>query len=173
MPHDEDKKSAPRPLGRRAMLTLAGTFGVYAGLTATHRGEFWPLSIFPMFSLAGRPWRRALMVALAEPAEAFVWTPTTLEALPGSPASTTSVGLSANDMSKFVQLTEDWDAARVATLREFWQPMLDEGATLLLYRADGHLDDDDGVITELVPLVMLRPEGHEVNPNLNQQGVPS
>jgi len=171
MAGDREERPPNRVLSRRALLTLGTTFGAYAALTATHRGEFWPLSIFPMFSLAGRPWRRALMVALSDAGEPVRWSPTTLDALPGAPVSTTSVGLSTNDMSKFVQLPDRWDAARVATLREFWEPLLDEGEALLLLRADGHLTEDGSVSTQLTPLVVLRPHGHEVNPHLEQGSV--
>ncbi|MBV1858163.1 MAG: hypothetical protein KUG77_07095 [Nannocystaceae bacterium] len=173
MPGAQDERLETRSLSRRALLTLAGTFGLYAGLTATHRGEFWPLSIFPMFSLAGRPWRRALMVELHDEATPVSWTPTTLDALPGTPVSTKSVGLSTNDMSKFVQLTEHWDTARVATLRTFWQPLLDDGAVLLLMGADGHLTDGGEVVTALTPLVVLRRSTQEVNPHLEQDGAPT
>lgn len=30
-------------------------------LVSTHRGEFWPFSIFPMFSQAGNPWSRGVV----------------------------------------------------------------------------------------------------------------
>jgi len=151
-------------LNRRAFLALGTTFGVYAGLVATHRGEFWPLSIFPMFSLAGRPWRRALVVEV-DASERVRWATTTLDALPGTPVSAKRAGLNTNDMSKFVQLTETWDAERIEGLREFWRPLLDEGRHLLLLRADGHLEGDD-VVTALTPLVHFWAEGHTINPTL-------
>lgn len=33
---------------------------LYLFLVATHQGEFWPFSIFPMFSQAGKPWNHAI-----------------------------------------------------------------------------------------------------------------
>lgn len=150
-------------LGRRGFFALTTTFAAYAALVATHRGEFWPFSIYPMFSLAGRPWRRALMVEVAPSAE-VEWVPTTLDALPGPPVSTASIGISTNDMSKFVQLTDVWDDERIATLREQWSPVLAEGRSLLLFRADGHLERGGEVVTELTPLVRLDTDGHRVNP---------
>lgn len=155
-------------LNRRGFLTIATTFGVYAGLVSTHRGEFWPLSIFPMFSLAGRPWRRALMVELPPQTSQVAWTPTTLDALPGTPVSTVEVGVSTNDMSKFVQLTDSWDAEAIETLRELWRPVLEEGRQLLLLRADGHLDGET-VVTEITPLVHIWDAGHAVNPTLESE----
>src|SRR5262245_41465505 len=47
---------------RRAALALAGVSLAHALLAATHGGEFWPFSIYPMFSQAGRSWARALVV---------------------------------------------------------------------------------------------------------------
>lgn len=49
-------------LPRREVNVLAGTFVLTAILLATHLGEFWPFSIYPMFSKAGEPWTRALIV---------------------------------------------------------------------------------------------------------------
>lgn len=157
----------PTTHSRRAVLALVTNFGVYAGLVATHRGEFWPLSIYPMFSLAGRPWRRALMVELP-PGAQVRWESTTLDSLPGAPLSTEAVGVSTNDMSKFVQLTERWDDAAVATMRELWWPVLEDGRVLLLLRADGHLDASGTVITRLTPLLRLTATDGVVNPTLKE-----
>ena len=118
-----------------------------------------------MFSLAGRPWRRALMVELPARTARVSWSKTTLDALPGTPLSTEKIGVSTNDMSKFVQLTDTWDAEAIETLRELWRPVLEEGRQLLLLRADGHLDGED-VLTEITPLVHLWDAGHAVNPSL-------
>lgn len=157
------KPSSSDTLNRRAFLALGASFGVYAGLVATHRGEFWPLSIYPMFSLAGRPWRRSLVVEI-EPGAPVVWRPTTLDELPGTPVSAKKAGVNTNDMSKFVQLTERWDRERVDAFRKFWHPLLEAGKHLLLLRADGRLDEGD-VVTTITPLVHLWSDGYAVNPD--------
>ena len=157
------KHSTSDTLNRRAFLALGASFGAYAGLVATHRGEFWPLSIYPMFSLAGRPWRRSMVVEI-EPGAAIAWRETTLDNLPGTPVSAKKAGANTNDMSKFVQLTERWDRDRVDAFREFWRPLLEEGKHLLLLRADGRLEEGD-VVTTITPLVHLWDEGYAVNPN--------
>ena len=46
---------------RKALRITLGTLIVYALLVATHLGEFWPFSIYPMFSQAGNPWSRAVV----------------------------------------------------------------------------------------------------------------
>ena len=37
------------------------SFIIYGALVATHEGEYWPFSIYPMFSKAGNPWTRAIV----------------------------------------------------------------------------------------------------------------
>lgn len=46
---------------KRALHIVGGVLVVYALLVATHLGEFWPFSIYPMFSQAGTPWTRAVV----------------------------------------------------------------------------------------------------------------
>lgn len=50
----------PRPL--REVRLLVGTFLVSGCLLATNLGEFWPFSIYPMFSKAGGAWTRAVVL---------------------------------------------------------------------------------------------------------------
>ncbi len=153
-------------LQRRAMLTLGATFGVYALSVATHRGEFWPFSIFPMFSLAGRPWTRALMIDVTAHGDVG-WGPWTLDTLPGDPVPTRQVGTSTNDMSKMIQLTTAWTDERIETLRSLWGPALEGGRTLMLLRADGKLVGDAGdVEISLQGLVRITEAAAAVNPSM-------
>jgi hypothetical protein len=39
---------------------------IYAVLVASHEGEFWPFSIYPMFSQAGNPWTRAMVIDVTD-----------------------------------------------------------------------------------------------------------
>lgn len=46
---------------RKVRILFLVLIPVYALLVATHQGEFWPFSIFPMFSQAGKTWDHAIV----------------------------------------------------------------------------------------------------------------
>lgn len=156
-------------LGRRALLATGGVVAVYTVSVATHLGEFWPFSIFPMFSRAGRPWKRALLIDVSEHKDSSDWGPWTLEALPGPAVSTRSLGVNTNDLAKFVQLTKVWDEQRITTLRSLCEPALARGATLMLLKAEGKLLADGSVDVSLTPLVRLDSTTATVNAQLSTE----
>jgi hypothetical protein len=149
---------------RRALVALAVTLGVYTLSVATHLGEFWPFSIYPMFSQAGKPWTRATVIDVTDAAPGTGFGPWAFHELPGPVRAANSVGISTNDMSKFVQLTHDWTPERQRALRALWQPALDEGRSLLLLRVNGRLDPAGGVEVKYTGLVRMEPEGTFLNP---------
>ena len=64
---------APRGLGSqpghvrrngRDVRLLLGAFWISGALLATNLGEFWPFSIYPMFSKAGGEWTRAVVLEI-------------------------------------------------------------------------------------------------------------
>lgn len=149
----------------RAMLAIGVTFAVYVVTVASHLGEFFPFSIYPMFSQAGKPWTRALMVEV-EPSTSDAWGPWTLQDLPGAPFVNDSIGVNTNDLSKFIQLTDDWTDERVATLRKLYAPALADGRSLLLLRGQGKLVGEDEVAIAMTGLIRIDPEQSVVNPAL-------
>ena len=42
-------------------------------LLPSHEGEFWPFSIYPMFSQAGNPWTRAMVLDVTTTPDAELW----------------------------------------------------------------------------------------------------
>lgn len=158
-----------RRLNRRAMLATGGVLGVYVASVASHLGEFWPFSIYPMFSRAGRPWTRAMIIDVSEQANSSDWGPWSPTALPGPAVSTQSLGINTNDLSKFVQLTSEWTEQRLATLRRLCEPALAKGATLMLLRADGKLTENGDVDISLTPLVRIDARTATVNAQLETE----
>lgn len=154
------------------MLAVGGTLGVYTVSVATHLGEFWPFSIFPMFSQAGKPWVRALMVDITDAAEPPGWGPYTLTDLPGVPYAGRSVGVSANDLAKFAKLTDNWTEERIKALRELYASPLAERRELMLLRARGRFEqgaDGKSVVISLEGVIRLRQAGEQLNPDLEQK----
>ena len=151
---------------RRARNLLAGLFLTCALLTATHLGEFWPYSIYPMFSQGGKPWVRSLIRDVSADPDAGLWRVATAEALPGQPFALAAAGASQNDLSDFLSKSTDWGARRVATMRKVLGP---DAYTkdLLVMRVDGRLGEGDAVDVTYTPFLLLTPDSAYFNPNLD------
>ncbi len=141
----------PRRAGRALliMVLIGGT------LVATHEGEFWPFSIYPMFSQAGRPWNRMLVRDVTTVAETELTQDRSPEDLPGSPLALHALGIPQNDFNKLIKLTDVWTDERKAVLRGMFQSVLDQGRTLLVYRVHGDVTDDGQAYSIAEPLVLL------------------
>ena len=147
-------RASAAPL-RRARRLLGGVFLCFALLVGAHQGEFWPFSIFQMFSSAGQPWTRAIVRDVTEvPVPPLA--PVPLADLPGEPVPLQAVGLNQNDLSQYIARTESWDRASQDGLRALL------GATahtrsLLIYRVEGRLGEPS-VVVEAVPLLLFAPD---------------
>lgn len=149
----------------RARSILLGTLLVYGLLVATHEGEFWPFSIYPMFSQAGNPWSRAV-VREVSPTEAVPWTSvSSFDALPGSPFPLAEHGIDPIDLANFVSKTQTWDADRLNGLRTMFYDRVDQQG-LLVVRVNGRLAGQDTVALEYVPYVLMRTDTTALNPSL-------
>lgn len=151
---------------RRSLHLLIGTLVVYALLVAPHEGEFWPFSIYPMFSQGGHDWSRAVVRELPEEAESpFDWAATTNEAgLPGEGFPLSRHGIDEIDLTNFVSKTERWTPERASALQHMFYDRL-EGRALLVMRVNGRLEADS-VEVEYVPYALLRADTTVLNPGL-------
>jgi hypothetical protein len=143
-------------LRTRALRLLLGTFVLYGVLVATHEGEFWPFSIFPMFSQAGGEWSRAVVREVAREDAPTDWEPLLRTELPGAPLALTDYGL-RHDLANFIARTEHWDDRRVQGLRRMLAEPL-EARSLLVYRVRGRLADGDNVRVRFIPYAYLAPD---------------
>ena len=98
----------------RASRVLALSLAVYVLLVAANEGEFWPASIYPMFSIAGRPWTRALTRDVEAVPDSARWRVTDLDGLPGRPVVLPEIGIDPIDFANFLSKTKSWDEDRVA-----------------------------------------------------------
>jgi hypothetical protein len=147
------------------MLAVGFTLAVWALAVLPHRGEFWPFSIYPMFARAGRPWTNALVVEV-DPHARRDWGPWTLQNLPGRVYPTQPVGVSAADVSQLVKLTASWTDEKIGLTRRLFHAALAEGRTLMIVRSDGRLTRDLEVAVDLAGVLLIGPDGHELNPGL-------
>ena len=154
------------PYGRAGRVP-GTTFVVMALLVTTHLGEFWPFSIFPMFSQGGKPWIPSHVREVEVVEDGQQWLPVSnVEALPGIPYALDDAGINQNDMANFLFKSKTWDAARVAGMRRLFGDDLDL-RNLLIYRVDGRLADLDSVEMVYTPFLFLTPESTYFNPNLS------
>ncbi len=149
---------------RKAGRALLVFFLVHAVLVATHLGEFWPSSIYPMFSQGGNPWSRALVREVSAPVDSAFWTSATFETLPGEPFALDRVGVNQNDVANFIAKSDTWNERRVRAMRRMFDEALDE-RNLLLMRANGVIEGDTVAVT-FTPFLLLGTDSTYFNPHL-------
>lgn len=150
---------------RRARAALLGTLLVYVLLVATHAGEFWPFSIYPMFSQAGHPWSRAVVRDVSD-VDPVAWdTLSAPDALPGTPFPLAKHGIDPIDLANFVSKTTAWNAARISGLRTMFYDQVSE-RDLLVMRVNGRLVGSDSVAVAFIPYVLVRADTASANPLL-------
>ena len=149
---------------QKSIALLLGTFVAYGVLVATNEGEFWPFSIYPMFSQAGKPWSRAVVVEVED--DIIAWDTLTASELPGRPYALLEHGIDPIDLSNFVSKTRVWDEARVSGLHRMFGYRGGEYGKLVVMRVNGVLTPSDSVILNFVPYAALSDEGVDLNPVL-------
>jgi hypothetical protein len=150
---------------RRALHAVSCTLAVYALAVLAHSGEFWPFSIYPMFARAGQPWTHALVIEVDRDGQRD-WGPWRLNALPGAVYPALSAGVKAKDLSQVVRLTADWTEERIVQLRNLFGVPLSAGSTLMILRVDGRLSRAAEVEVEATGVILIAPDGNELNPQL-------
>jgi hypothetical protein len=152
-------------LHRRSLRLFGGTLLVYALLVATHLGEFWPFSIYPMFSQAGNPWSRAVVRSVPDVPRDASWDTLTVEALPGEPFALEDHDVDNIDLANYVSKTETWNASRRSALQRLFREDLDEHR-LLIMRVNGRLQPDGAVTVRYVPYLYVGADTTALNPAL-------
>ncbi len=127
-------------------------------------GEFWPFSIYPMFSRGGHPWVRSHMREIDDPADPQLWRVRTIDELPGRPYALNPRGINQNDIANYIAKARSWDAQRVDGLRSVFEEDLRQ-KNLLLYRVDGTLAGDS-VLVAFTPFLLMAPDTTTFNPTL-------
>lgn len=157
------------PALKKASKATVITIIVYSVLVATHLGEFWPFSIFPMFSQAGNPWTRAMSMDVTDEYEQLgeiIWTIDKVESLPGKNFALRQYGVDQIDFANFVSKTRDWNEVRIQALRNMLGETNLENRYLMIYKVTGKMTDDDEVVITATPFLLLTPEGNKMNPLL-------
>lgn len=139
------------------MVLLVITFVVFGTTVSTHLGEFWPFSIYPMFSSAGNPWTRAIVQEVgADETAALAWQPVAASGLPGETLPLTRHGISQNDLSDLLGRTSQWTDRHTRTVASMFDRVELDGSHLIVYRVGGTLHSS-GVDIIAVPWILIRP----------------
>lgn len=155
----------PIPLLRQRRF-FWGIFLAQALLVATHLGEFWPFSVYPMFSQAGRTWTRSLIRDVSDLSTNEYWQTRTFETLPGKAFAMDEIGINQNDIANFIQKIDGWGPANRENIRGLFKSQL-ANRKLLLYEVKGSLTDDKEVIQHYKPLLLMHKDSTTLNPDLN------
>ncbi len=153
---------------KRGMRVIGVILLVFAVLVAPHEGEFWPFSIYPMFSQAGNPWTRAMILDVTDYDEEEIWEQRTIDDFIGDPVSVRSYGVDGIDFANFVSKTDRWTQERREALRSMFSLNTFNDKKWLVVKAKGHLAGQDSVAVDIIPWILLTDEGTELNPNINQ-----
>ncbi len=141
---------------------------VYAALVATHEGEFWPFSIYPMFSQAGNPWTRAIVLDVTEVPDDEIWNQRTLTDLSVEPVPVRNYGVDQIDFSNFVSKTTHWTESRRNALRSMFGSENIGNERWMASKAQGKLVGEDSVVVIIQPFLMITADSVYMNPNLNE-----
>jgi len=157
---------SPSPFYRKSISILFATLLVYASLVATHQGEFWPFSIYPMFSRGGFPWSRVLVREVPNAPAVDEWQVLSLDELPGAAFALEPAGISTNDLANFMARTRDWNEDRIRDLTYLFRDAIRD-RSLLILRVDGRIDTSDSVRIAATPFALLTPRATVINPSLD------
>ena len=153
---------------KRGMKVIGVLLLVFAILVAPHEGEFWPFSIYPMFSQAGNPWTRAMILDVTDYDKEEIWEQRTIDDFIGDPVSVRSYGVDGIDLANFVSKTDRWTQERREALRSMFDLSVFNEKKWLVVKAKGHLEGQDSVTVDIIPWVLLTDKGTELNPNINR-----
>jgi len=150
---------------RKALRILLVIVFLYGVLVATHEGEFWPFSIYPMFSKAGKPWTRALVRDVTMVQQDTRWDTLSFSQLPGEEFPMNEVGINTNDLANFVQKAGEWNATRVNGIRKLFKSELDN-RELMVMKVNGYLDksNQDSITIDYIPYILIKSDTTLLNP---------
>jgi hypothetical protein len=153
-------------LRKRSIRILGAVLAVYALLVATHLGEFWPFSIYPMFSQAGQPWTRAVVREMPDDVDRVSsWDAVPFQDLPGKPYPLVPRGINTNDVANYVSKVETWTPERRNGLRNLFVKSQTLDRPVLVMRVRGALQNDS-VAVRATPVMLVTNDTLDLHPKL-------
>jgi hypothetical protein len=146
--------------------TLLVVFLINAILVSTHKGEFWPFSIFPMFSQAGNPWSRGVVIEVDDMNREDLWEIKSLSSIDDRVVALSEHGIDDIDYANFISKTKNWDEERIQALRNLFQIEQQGDAKWLASRVTGYLTEQDSVVVKVIPMFLVTSDTTYKNPDL-------
>lgn len=153
---------------KKGMKIIGISLLIYGLLVATHKGEFWPFSIYPMFSKAGQPWTRAIVLDVTDLSEGEIWQTRTLHDLSVEPVPIGDFGIDQIDYSNFMSKTDNWTESRRNALQRMFGPENVGQQRWMASKAHGELIGTDSVAVRIVPFLLVTADSVYTNPNLSE-----
>lgn len=153
---------------RRGMKIIGILLVIYGLLVATHKGEFWPFSVYPMFSQAGNPWTRAIVLDVTDTPDDKLWQTRTVTDLDLDAVGIGKIGVDQIDFSNFISKTENWTENRRNALRLMFGPDNIGNERWMTAKANGRLIGTDSVAVVIQPFLLVTADSVYMNPNLDQ-----
>lgn len=140
----------------------------YILLVATHEGEFWPFSIYPMFSQAGNPWTRAMVMDVTDVPDEALWEILRLDESDPSVIPVGRYGVDQIDFANFISKTQEWTPSRREALLTMFGPDALQGRRWMAASVHGAMEEESTVTILIVPLLLMTEEGVTLRPEVNQ-----
>lgn len=151
---------------KRSVKIVCATLLAYAFLVATHLGEFWPFSIYPMFSQGANPWTRSIVMDVSMTDDLHKWEVMEIDQYPGEPVVLNQYGIDQIDLANYVSKTENWSSNRLQGLRTMFGEDLIVQKKLMIMKVNGLIHEDNNITMEAVPFILLESDSTYLNPNL-------
>ncbi|CAN5274935.1 hypothetical protein BH23BAC3_BH23BAC3_16620 [soil metagenome] len=150
----------------RGIKVIGVTVLIYAILVAPHEGEFWPFSIYPMFSQAGNPWTRAMVVDVTQKPETVIWERYALQELESNVVPVIDYGVDQIDFSNFVSKTEHWSDIRRNALITMFGSQAIGSQRWMVSKVSGEMVGSNSVVVEVIPFILITSDSTYLNPNI-------
>jgi len=135
-------------------------------LVASHKGEFWPFSIFPMFSQAGKEWSRGVVEQVSDSTRADLWHTKPIGEIEDRILPLEDYGIHEIDFANFITKTKVWNEKRLNGMRSTFQIDQYPGEMWLATRVRGYMNEEDSVVIEAIPMFLFTADTTMKNPNL-------
>lgn len=151
----------------RGLKVLGFLFLLSCVLVASHKGEFWPFSIYPMFSQAGNTWNRALLIEVSTDDTTGIWETKPIHSIDkNSVVSVKELGVDQIDYSNFISKTKDWTPGSIAALKTLFPESALQGKRVIAAKATGKLAANDSVSVVITPMFLISTDTVRVNPKI-------
>ena len=135
-------------------------------LVSTHQGEFWPFSIFPMFSQAGKDWSRGVVENVQDTTLSDLWNTKSITEIEDRILPLQEYGIHEIDFANYISKTKKWNSQRINGLRSTFQIDQYPDQMWMVTRVIGTFDQQNEVVIKAIPMFLFTADTTLKNPLL-------